>query len=353
MVRPCADNPGRGVSSAFAAAAVCAAAHVALAGPGAPPNWGYEFVTIGAVGNRPTIPSEVPRVPALQIGAVNYQYRIAKTEVTGANWFEFVQAYAPYIGDDFGNLAFSSGAIIFNGFGPGGVPSYTMNAVHNDQALAFGWRYAARYANWLHNDKAITQAAFENGAYDTSTFTSNPDGTVNDQLAHNPGARFWIPTQDEWVKAAYYDPNKNGLGVEGYWLHPSGQDTPLQGGLPGQPGAQTPAPVQGPGETPPVASYPDTNQPWGLLDTSGGQAEWTETGFNEFGGRRLRYGSYTGVGANYVNLDRIDRLTYAFHASGERSGMRLASAVPNPGVWIPMTLAVVCSQRRRRCVTHS
>lgn len=345
MRQACADNPGWRRSLVLIGASALAAASAALAGPspGVPPNYGYEFVTIGAVGNRATLPHEVPTRPTLQIGAVNYQYRIAKTEVTGADWFEFVQAYAPYAGSAYNNTAFTSGSIIFRGFDPGGIPTYTMNPVHIDQAISFGWRYAARYANWLHNDKAITQDAFENGAYDTSTFTSNPDGTVNDQLAHNPGAKFWIPTQDEWVKAAYYDPNKNGPGMEGYWLHPGGQDTPLQGGLPGEPGAQTAAPVQGSGPTPPVASYPGVNAPWGLLDTSGGQAEWTETGFNEFGGRRLRYGSYTGVGENYENLDRLDRLTYAFSASGERAGLRLASAIPSPSAALFLMLSAMVS----------
>lgn len=343
---------GQLVSFVIAVVAWGAMAPGTLAGTspsrGAPPDYGYQFVTIGAVGNRATIPTEVPMGSSLQIGAVGYEYRISTTEVSGRDWFEFVQAYAPYVGTAFANPAFTSGAVIFRGFGVGGVPTYTMDPIYNDRALDFGWRYAARYANWLHNDKSITPAAFENGAYDTSTFTSNPDGTVNDQLAHNPSARFWIPTQNEWVKATYYDPNRYGVGQEGYWQHPGGQDTPLQGGLPGQPGAQTPAPVQGPALYPDVGSYPDVNSPWGLLDTSGGAAEWTETGFNVFGGRRLRYGSYTGVGENYMYLDRIDRLTYEFSASGAPAGLRLASAVPSPSGALAFVIGTMVMYRRKR-----
>lgn len=339
-------NPGM-LRGALSLSLTMTLAPAALAG-GEPPNWGYEFVTIGAVGNRATISSEVPRQPELQIGAVNYQYRITKTEVTGADWFEFVQAYAPFVGGAYNNTAFTSGSIIFRGFDPQGTPTYTMNPVHTDEAVSFGWRYAARYVNWLHNNKAITQGAFENGAYNTSTFTSNPNGTVNDQLAHNPGARFWIPTQDEWGKAAYYDPNKYGPGMEGYWSHPGGSDTPLQGGIPGEPGAQTSANVQISGFHPAVGSYPSVNAPWGLFDTSGGQAEWTETGFNTLGGRRLIFGSYAGQGSGYTLWDRIDFQNFGFSSSGELAGLRLASAIPAPGTILLLLFGATATTRRTR-----
>jgi hypothetical protein len=35
----------------------------------------------------------------------------------------------------------------------------------------------------------------------------------------NPGARIVLPNEEEWYKAAYYDPTKNGTG--GYWLYPT------------------------------------------------------------------------------------------------------------------------------------
>ena len=34
-----------------------------------------------------------------------------------------------------------------------------------------------------------------------------------------------IPTQDEWDKAAYYDPDKNGPGSGGYWAQATRSDT--------------------------------------------------------------------------------------------------------------------------------
>lgn len=98
------------------------------------------------------------------------------------------------------------------------------------------WEMAARYSNWLHNGKVNAAWAFENGAYDTSTFVVNPDGSTQHQLQHNPDARFWIPTYDELMKATYYDPNRYGPGQEGYWTYPNKRTVQ---NIPGPPGVGT------------------------------------------------------------------------------------------------------------------
>ena len=36
------------------------------------------------------------------------------------------------------------------------------------------------------------------------------------------GARYWLPSEDQWYKAAYYDPTKNGTG--GYWTYATQSD---------------------------------------------------------------------------------------------------------------------------------
>src|SRR5690606_36322403 len=139
-----------------------------------------------------------------------------------------------------------------------------------------GWRYIARYCNWLHNGMPTgpdaEQWAFETGAYDTSTFTRNPDGSFNDQRERSPGARFFIPSWDEWVKAVYWDPERN-EGEGGWRMYPYGDTVPV----PGDPdeGGQTNASLNDVG-TFDVGSYPDWTTPWGLLDASGGATEWLE-----------------------------------------------------------------------------
>src|SRR5690606_16629073 len=137
-----------------------------------------------------------------------YEYRMAMTEVTVGQWFELVQAYAQF--HDFGGLAPPA----FTGFGI----SYSFAGlfirpgISPNRPADMSWEYAARYCNWLHNGKVNEAWAFESGVYDTSTFTFNDDGRPNHQFHRSPGARYWIPSLDEWTKAAYHDPTRYGHG---------------------------------------------------------------------------------------------------------------------------------------------
>ena len=72
---------------------------------------------------------------------------------------------------------------------------YTPHPGAEDLAVTFvSWFDAARYCNWLHGGKT------ESGAY-----TLSESGTV---VHRNREARAFLPTEDEWYKAAYYDPRK-------------------------------------------------------------------------------------------------------------------------------------------------
>jgi hypothetical protein len=81
------------------------------------------------------------------------------------------------------------------------------------------------YANWLHNDKSSNVEDLYRGAYDFDPVTGAPPDT------HEPGARYWLPTVDEYLKAAHYDPDKGGEGP-GWWQHAHGSDAPPVSGLP-------------------------------------------------------------------------------------------------------------------------
>ena len=126
-----------------------------------PPSYGHTFLTIGAPGNRAANPQEAPRlfppystVPRL-VGAVNYEYRITRTEVTVGQWFQFVQAYKPYYTGSPNAAAFTSDWIGWNG------SNYVMTPSAVNYPANMSWRMAARYTNWLHNGRASNQAAFD------------------------------------------------------------------------------------------------------------------------------------------------------------------------------------------------
>lgn len=303
-----------------------------LAGPD--PD-GYTWATITHAGNRPTNDAELPVTPGVRLGAVDYQYRMATTEVTVGQWFEFVQAYAPFYDFQGGSIAdpnFTGTGINYGFDGLYVVPGRSLNS-----AADMSWEYAARYVNWLHNGKVNEQWAFESGVYDTATFTFNPDGTANHQATRSDGARYWIPSRDEWIKAAYYDPDRYGDGQEGYWLYPNQSDTRSVNSLMPEEGGQANATRFNDPRFPlDVGSFPDIRSYFGLLDLDGGEAEFSET-VNE----RSIFGNATRyfMGSSWFDpwlpddpfafyYDRIDyQADISVNVSG---GLRLAAVVPSP-----------------------
>ncbi len=323
----------------------------ALAQP-LPPDHGFEFRTIGAPGNRSATQEEAPlffppfSTPAFVVGAVNYEYRLARTEVDVTQWFEFVQAYAPYWGGSRLDPAFTSQWIVPNTLDPNQPASYRILSGAEHLPADISWRMAARYCNWLENNKRLDRPAFENGVYDTSTFITNPDGTINDQATHNPSARYWIPTADEWIKGMYYDPDRYGDGQEGYWLYPDGGNEPLIIGYP-ENGGETSAGLRfgDPGARfLDVGSYPNVQSPWGLLDASGGEDEWLED-LSSSRRDRLAKGSQQ-FGSDPDFTDRLDRIGISGpHFGG--SGFRIASTIPSPMSALPLLGVIVHSLFRR------
>lgn len=252
------------------------------AGQAVPPDYGFDFVTIGDAGNESWMGTYIGGL-LNNPGSVGYEYRIASLETRTSQFVEFMNVL--------GSLAPDTALIaIPSSWGAGGsvLPDGTVRFTQFSEAsgewpvAGISWRVAAIYTNWLHNDKAATLDALNNGAYDTSTFMTDPSSPPNllDQATRNPDAKYWIPSIDEWLKAAHYDPNKHGPGAGGWWDFPNGTDDPLTPGLPGEPGAQTSYQLNDPALnelTIPVGAYPNTLSPWSLLDVSGGATEWTET----------------------------------------------------------------------------
>ncbi len=323
--------------------AVAGCVGVAHAGT-TPPDYGYQWTTVGDPGNRHSIDGEVPFQTGRHIGSVGYEYRMATTEVTVGQWFEFVQAYEPYYfantGSGTGFSAFTSSSISAT---PGSVSILPGESPNRPADMS--WEYAARYVNWLHNGKVNEQWAFESGVYDTSTFTENPDGTGNHQAAHNPDADFWIPTLDEWTKAAYWDPSKNN-GEGGYWSFANGSD------LESLPGIERNSGVHSSGFPLDVGSFPDVQSPWGIFDLAGGLTEWTESSPTELADLRIRYTGGTFFGeTGFGDIFSRDQIGYGYALSvrtGAITGLRLVSRVPSPGTIPALGCLGMYFMRRRR-----
>lgn len=331
-----------------------------------PPDYGIDFVTVGDPGNPAcALPDPGGISYADGRGSVPYEYRIGRAEITTGQWLQFVNTFST-LGGTWTGFAHPShwGAEVDPTYsGPGA--RYRLRDAPSASVFPVGgisWRTAAMYCNWLTNAQATGTWALQNGAYDASTFTTNPDQTFNDQLTHNPSATFWIPTLDEWIKAAHYDPNRNGAGQGGWWMYPNGTDTPLTYGPPptGQANSGFTLPNFGNWNIP-LGAYPGTVSPWGLLDVAGGATEWIEEAFGTTLGPEERGTDGSGSGWN-ISLaglnDRVTRLgSDAPQVASSYQGFRIASSVPAPAgsAVVAMSLCYVNRRKKRRvqCASSS
>lgn len=316
---------------------------------------GMTFSTIRGPVNPTSFELNVPFIGVDFVRSVSYDYRISTTEVTRSQYFRFVEAVAPHIqalGGDVGALA-GSGTLLYLGMS-GGIPRYQMLPGTSNLPARNSIEYFALMANWMHNGSPgvneATMADFQSGAY------SNWLDPVRSE-----GAEIWIPSRDEWNKAVYWDPNRNGPGQGGYWLYPNASDEPLNPGDPAL-GGETNAGTRQEwpdGERKPweVGSYPDVQTPWGLLDASGGEREWTDSrsGLNSFFVESTGRGSTDFSGMNIIThgdsvlQDRMHRP----YISGFGGGflpitVRFAAAIPGPGVPALLGIAAFTCLRRRR-----
>ena len=115
----------------------------------APPDYGHNFITIGDVGN-PGYTGLDPFMDMTGRGAVNYEYRISRTEVTSGQYADYLNARI--------EAGFPASTIRVPRLG--GVIYDFVNDQWITQAggdmLPVGgisWRTAAIYMNWLHNGK--------------------------------------------------------------------------------------------------------------------------------------------------------------------------------------------------------
>lgn len=312
-------------------------------------DYDIDWVTIGDVGNAAYPGDQFGQNEGR--GSVGYEYRIGRYEVTTGQWLEFVNTYSTQ-SDELSRFAlpFHWGATTDRDYdGPGsryklrdGVEQAAMIPV-----LGMDWREAAMFTNWLHNNKSSDLSAIEDGAYDISTFGTNNDGTFNDQHAHHPDAKFWIPTLDEWLKAAHYDPNRS--DDDGWWLYNHTSNEAPVSGFPGDGETSTGLDWSTDGVRDiPLGSYLETLSPWGLLDTSGGAEEWTEEikGRAEF---RVTKGAGVAEPPEYSYLDQAGFDFWKRPNFPElRSGLRVVGLVPTPGSMVLVPAGLVCLGWRKR-----
>ncbi len=189
---------------------------------------GLSFNTSWAV-NIATVPVGNPGnvADSTGFGSVGYTYNIGKHEVTAGQYTAFLNAVAKT--DAYGlyntKMDYDANPLALgcNIKRSGTSNNYTYSVATDwaNRPVAFvSWGDAARFCNWLTNgqptdDQAIN--ATEDGSYALNGSTSML-GVVREV-----NARYVIPSENEWYKAAYFDPAKP--GGAGYWQYPTRSNT--------------------------------------------------------------------------------------------------------------------------------
>jgi len=147
-------------------------------------------------------------------GAVGYAYKIGTYDVTNAQYVDFLNSKGSSNSAGIFNATMgftgTSGSNITQS-GVSGSYQYSVNSTYaNMPVVGVTWFDAARFSNWLGNGQG--NASMETGAY-----TLN--GASSGIITVNLGAIVYIPNENEWYKAAYY----NGASST-YSLYPNGQN---------------------------------------------------------------------------------------------------------------------------------
>ncbi|MFM8413636.1 MAG: SUMF1/EgtB/PvdO family nonheme iron enzyme [Planctomycetota bacterium] len=154
-----------------------------------------DWVTVGDPGNA---------ADTTGYGAVSYEYRIMKFEITNTQYAAFLNAIDP-AGINPNSVYNSSmgtdprGGISMSLATPSGS-RYAVRPNMGDKPVNYvTWWSAARLANWLHNGAQTygstnpsLDAPQNQGAYTVGT------ATTGNAVAVNSGAVFYVPTENEW-----------------------------------------------------------------------------------------------------------------------------------------------------------
>jgi formylglycine-generating enzyme required for sulfatase activity len=303
-----------------AAVAACASAHADTFGSGEN-AFEIAFVTIGQPGN----PADTTGDPN-PAGSVGYEYRIGKFEVPEEAVRKANAASA---------LAGAPLGITLDSRGP------------QKPATSRSWFEAARFVNWLNAEKGASPAYKFDAAGNFQLWTSADPGFNPSNPFRNQQALYFLPSIDEWYKAAFFDPV---AGV--YWDYPTGSnEAPIAVASGTAPGTAVWNQTTGPADVQLAGGM----SPFGTVGQGGNVNEWEETSTDLFNDNPADFrgirGGTAGLASSALGLSSSFRSTI-FPPTGEpvNVGLRVVS-VPEPSAAAILMFVAVATRRaslRRR-----
>ncbi len=181
-------------------------------------------------------PQESHTPPCQRVGGVKYRYGIGQLEVTVAQWVAFLNTVDPagrnkhrlYSSDESSSAWPKYGQIDFSAAATTGHHYSVASPEWADKPYGFAnFLRSARFDNSLYNGRLLSKHASSEAGFRYVTYRVRLSRTTERGMydmteraatrSHKTG--FVVPSQDEWIKAAYYDPS--GGGKYSYWKYPT------------------------------------------------------------------------------------------------------------------------------------
>jgi formylglycine-generating enzyme required for sulfatase activity len=213
----------------------------------------------------------------------------------------------------------------------------------NRPATGVSWNEVARFVNWLNTSSGSPPAykfALQpgQGGYDPNAdielWTASDAGYNFGNLYRNRLARYFLPSVNEWYKAAYYDPTSSV-----YYDYPTGGNsapTPVASGTAAGTAVYNQDLATGPADITLAGGL----SPYGTMGQGGNVYEWEETDYDLVNGPTDSLSARGVRGGHWFN--NSDFLLASRRGSdipndGNFIGFRVAST-PEPSVPEPSTL---------------
>jgi hypothetical protein len=301
------------------------------------------YANCAAAPQEPKVPKTNLPDPCQEVGSVPYEYGIGEVEVTVEQYVAFLNTVDPFGRNQMDLYSENESGAAWPRFGQINYSALARTGKHyaaaapewNDKPYGFAnFLRSARFDNSVANGKVLSKEESTSGSgneeFKYVTYKvrlSRRTGTgMYDMHKRAPvrtkGTGFVIPSQNEWIKAAYYD--RSGAGTFSYWWYPTNVGNPFVEGTGPNPMTLDPntGDVTNQGDQPlanfhaegqPAASWCPSNQtqeacetvnplhlpakaykkafqgslntvgqagtfgPWGTLEQGGNAVEWTDT----------------------------------------------------------------------------